>query len=116
MLKVNEYFDGKVKSIALENEEGNATAISNKIHELIDEKGRISVLGYIQRGGNPTRQERILSTRLGAYAVECLVQGKTGVLIGEVGCELKETPFKESYSTKKEIDQELLGLVEYLSI
>ena len=76
----------------------------------------ISVLGYIQRGGNSTRVYRVLATRLGAYSIKCLVKGKTGILVGEVGCQLTETPFKESFSTKKEIDKELLGLVEHLSI
>ncbi|MHA1481156.1 MAG: ATP-dependent 6-phosphofructokinase [Candidatus Thorarchaeota archaeon] len=102
--------------VAEGDEEGNASVISKKIHELIEEKGRISILGYIQRGGNPTRMDRVLATRLGAYSIKCLVNGKTGILVGEVGCQLTETPFKKSFSTKKEIDKELLGLVEHLSI
>ena len=102
--------------VAEGDEEGDALEISSKLYDLVHEKGRVSVLGYIQRGGNPTRMDRILATRLGAYSIKCLAKGKTGILVGEVGCQLTETPFKESFSTKKEIDKELLDLVEHLSI
>ncbi len=43
---------------------------------------RYTVLGYIQRGGSPTRFDRILATRMGVSAVDALMRGQSGVLIG----------------------------------
>lgn len=35
----------------------------------------MSILGYIQRGGNPTAKDRMYGSLMGAYAVEILVEG-----------------------------------------
>ncbi|MBN2230770.1 MAG: 6-phosphofructokinase [Candidatus Thorarchaeota archaeon] len=102
--------------VAEGDEEGDAMEISRKMSSMVGEDCRVSVLGYIQRGGNPTRQDRILATKLGAYSIDCIVNGKTGILVGEIGGKLSETPFEESYTKKKAIDTFLLSLVDALSI
>ena len=43
---------------------------------------RFTILGYVQRGGSPSRFDRILATRMGFAAVEALVEGESGVLMG----------------------------------
>ena len=43
---------------------------------------RVSVLGHIQRGGSPTAADRVLASRLGACAVELLLEGKGGRAVG----------------------------------
>ncbi|MHA2425789.1 MAG: ATP-dependent 6-phosphofructokinase [Candidatus Thorarchaeota archaeon] len=101
--------------VAEGDEEGDAMEISRKMSKLVGEDCRVSVLGYIQRGGNPTRQDRILATKLGAYAIDCLVRGETGVLVGEVKGELAMTPFVDT-KKPKELDSYLVNLVESLSI
>jgi 6-phosphofructokinase 1 len=101
--------------VAEGDELGNAQVIGNALSEKIGEKCRVSVLGYIQRGGNPTHFDRILATRLGAYAVECLLGGEHGGMVGEVNGELVLTPFEETWSNKKPIDQWMLGLLGELS-
>ncbi len=102
--------------VAEGDEEGDAMEISRKMSGLVGEQCRVSVLGYIQRGGNPTRQDRILATKLGAYAIDCIKQGKTGILVGEVKGELAETPFEESYTKKRSLDSYLIGLIDALTI
>ncbi|MFW9963402.1 MAG: ATP-dependent 6-phosphofructokinase [Candidatus Sifarchaeia archaeon] len=101
--------------VAEGDELGNADVIGKALSERINEKCRVSVLGYIQRGGNPTHFDRILATRLGAFAVECLLNGKHGGMVGEVDGNLLMTPFEETWITKKPIDQWMLGLLEELS-
>jgi len=101
--------------VAEGDELGNADTIGKKLNERIGEKCRVSVLGYIQRGGNPTHFDRILATRLGAYAIECLLGGESGGMVGEVGGKLIMTPFKETWTNKKPIDQWMLGLLDELS-
>jgi 6-phosphofructokinase 1 len=101
--------------VAEGDELGDANAIGKELSKRIGEKCRVSVLGYVQRGGNPTHFDRILATRLGAYAIECLLSGREGGLIGEVNGELILTPFKETWTKKKLIDEWMMGLVEELS-
>ena len=43
---------------------------------------RFTILGYVQRGGSPSRFDRILATRMGVAAVEALLEGETGVVLG----------------------------------
>ncbi len=102
--------------VAEGDEEGDAHTIAQKLSTKIGEKCRVSVLGYIQRGGNPTHHDRILATRLGAYAIECLLKGVSGVMLGMINGELTATPLEETFTKKKPIDQWLFSLVDELSI
>jgi 6-phosphofructokinase 1 len=109
---------GKSSSIIVVSEgddEGPAAAMGEKLSKLINERCRVSVLGYIQRGGNPTRQDRILATRLGAFAIECLLKGIKGVMLGEVGGKLTTTAFEQTWSKKKLLDQYLLDRIDDLA-
>ncbi|MEM0963423.1 MAG: 6-phosphofructokinase [Bacteroidota bacterium] len=76
---------------------------------------RVSVLGHIQRGGSPTARDRVLASRLGAAAVEALLEGHTGVMVGVVNNDLKLTPMRNVWSRKKDIDYDLLQLAALLS-
>ncbi|MEO0557533.1 MAG: 6-phosphofructokinase [Bacteroidota bacterium] len=76
---------------------------------------RVSVLGHIQRGGSPTARDRVLASRLGAAAVEMLLEGHTGVMVGVVNNDLKLTPMRNVWSRKKDIDYDLLQLTALLS-
>jgi 6-phosphofructokinase 1 len=102
--------------VAEGDEIGNANDIAKELAILVDERCRVSVLGYIQRGGNPTSFDRILSTRLGAYAIECLNNDIAGVLVGVVNGELTTTPLADTWSKKKNPESALLKLVDKLSI
>lgn len=101
--------------VAEGDELGNANTIGKELSKRIKEECRVSVLGYIQRGGNPTHFDRLLATKLGAYAIECLLGGEDGGLVGEVNGKLIMTPFKDTWTKKKPIDQWLLGLLSELS-
>ena len=101
--------------VAEGDELGNATVIGEELSKRVGEKCRVSVLGYIQRGGNPTHFDRILATRLGAFAIECLLGGKHGGMVGEVNGELIMTPFVDTWSKNKPYDEWMMGLLEELS-
>ena len=101
--------------VAEGDELGNAHVIADALSKKIKEEIRVSVLGYIQRGGNPTHCDRILATRLGAFAIECLLAGKHGGMVGEMNGKLVMTPFKETWTHKKPLDQWMLGLLDELS-
>ena len=76
---------------------------------------RVSVLGHIQRGGSPTARDRVLASRLGAAAVEALMEGHDGVMVGIVNNDLKLTPMRNVWSRKKDVDYDLLQLTALLS-
>ena len=60
---------------------GSAAEIAVKIKEAIDLDPRVTVLGHIQRGGTPSARDRVNATKMGYYAVETLLQGKSGRII-----------------------------------
>jgi 6-phosphofructokinase 1 len=77
---------------------------------------RVSVLGHIQRGGAPTCMDRVLASRLGVAAVESLREGRNGEMIGIVHGKIHFTPFSQAIKHNKEVNPELLKIVEILSL
>jgi 6-phosphofructokinase 1 len=57
---------------------------------------RVTVLGYVQRGGDPTAFDRLLATRMGAAAVEWTLEGKSGFMVGLQGSALVPVPLKRT--------------------
>ncbi|GAB5537756.1 MAG: 6-phosphofructokinase [Rubricoccaceae bacterium] len=104
--------------VAEGDELGGAHHIAQALREdraFDDIDTRVSVLGHIQRGGSPTARDRVLASRLGAAAVEMLLEGHTGVMVGVVNNDIKLTPMKNAWSRKKDIDYDLLQLTALLS-
>ncbi|MGB3368333.1 MAG: 6-phosphofructokinase [Acidaminobacteraceae bacterium] len=77
---------------------------------------RVSVIGYLQRGGTPSAFDRILSSRFGARAVELLMEGKMGRAIGIKGNAIIDLDITEALSKKKTIDENIYELAGKLSI
>ncbi|MBU1621538.1 MAG: ATP-dependent 6-phosphofructokinase [Gammaproteobacteria bacterium] len=69
---------------------------------------RASILGHIQRGGRPVGADRILATKLGAYAVEQLVQGAHLMMAGEINGKAGLYPLALTGDKKKQVDSYLL--------
>ena len=76
---------------------------------------RVVVLGHLQRGGSPTPEDRLLASQLGTWAVEAVLAGETGVMVGRVGQRQVLTPFEETYRAHRPIPAELLALVASLA-
>ena len=76
---------------------------------------RATILGYIQRGGNPTPEDRLLAARLGKYAVDLLHDGISGVAVGVIDGKLKATPIEEALTMVNEPNDELNKLVQKIS-
>ncbi|MEJ7557011.1 MAG: 6-phosphofructokinase [Pedobacter sp.] len=79
---------------------------------------RVSVLGHIQRGGKPSCMDRVLASRLGVAAVEGLLNGQSGEMVGLKNREIIFTPFSHAikHIDAKEISAAWLKLVEILSL
>ncbi len=75
---------------------------------------RVTILGHVQRGGNPSAFDRILASRSGVAAVESIARGKYGVLVGWVNNQIKTMPLDEVVAHKKVLDPALIELAHVL--
>ncbi|MCM3599257.1 6-phosphofructokinase [Robertmurraya korlensis] len=89
---------------------------SKKIKDATDLDTRVSVLGHIQRGGSPTAADRVLASRLGAFAVELLLEGKGGRAVGIEKNELIDHDIIEILTRKHTVNQSMYNLSKELSI
>ena len=77
---------------------------------------RVSILGHLQRGGRPSAFDRILASRLGVAAIEALKEGQRNVMIGVKNDEIVYVPITKAVKIDKPIGQELLDVMDTLSI
>ena len=77
---------------------------------------RVTILGHLQRGGSPTAQDRILASRMGAAAVDALLDGQRNVMVGDANDEIVYVPFSKAIKKHKPIDRDLLDTLKRLSI
>lgn len=89
--------EGKLYDIIVVAEgAGDILDIEKELAKKIDTDIRVTILGHVQRGGAPTANDRILATKLGVKAVELLIAGEAGLMVGmESG---KVTTHKLSYA------------------
>lgn len=109
---------GKKHSIIIVAE-GAASGVEmgKQIKEASQFDTRVSVLGHMQRGGTPTASDRVLASRLGARAVELLLENKGGRAVGIVRNEIVDYDLIEAFKKDKhQIDIGLLKLSKELSI
>ena len=77
---------------------------------------RVSILGHLQRGGSPTARDRILATRLGAGAIDALLDGQRNVMIGIRNDEVIYVPFADAIRSDKPMNKNLIKVLDQLSI
>ena len=88
---------GSIVIVAEGDDGGGAKEIMDKVAPLMPGYTlRHSVLGHIQRGGNPSAFDRMLATRMGAYAVQLIIEGKSNVMIGSRGDDLQIQPLNNA--------------------
>lgn len=114
------YRRGKPHAIIVvaEGAEYNAAALERYFERHRERLGfdlRVTTLGHVQRGGEPSASDRILATRLGAAAVEQLLQDNFGVLVGWIKGEVATTPLTDVVSKTKPLDLSLLKLADVLA-
>jgi 6-phosphofructokinase 1 len=99
------------------NESGGAYKVAQAVNERFDHyEIRVSVLGHMQRGGNPSALDRLLASELGYHAVMALKEGQSSVMVGKVHKDICFTPLEDAIKHHKGINPELLRLSEVLSI
>ena len=95
---------------------GNAYDVSKSIEEKTGIDTRVTILGYIQRGGSPTSYDRIVASKMGIKAIDLLKEGKTGRALGIKCNQIIDIDINEALEIKKEFDTEMYNTAKILSI
>ena len=98
---------------------GSADEIMAMVREKIKDPSKefkVTTLGHIQRGGNPTARDRVLASRCGMAAVEGLIEGKTNCMAGVMNMQVVYTPFADCIGKPKPLISDHLKLIDILSI
>ena len=108
---------GKLHSIIIVAE-GAASAIEvgDEIRKRTGLETRITILGHLQRGGTPTALDRMLASRMGAKAVELLLQGANRKMVGIAAGELLALDLEDVLSREKVLDRSIWELAAVLAI
>src|SRR5215212_2350606 len=76
---------------------------------------RVCILGHIQRGGSPSCLDRLIASRMGYHAVECLIEGRYNVFVGILNNKMHYIPLENAVKTKGKISEEWLKIVKILA-
>lgn len=108
---------GKLNSIII-NAEGSGVSsdeLAKEIAEVTGRETRIVVLSYLQRGGVPTLDDRLLASQSGAKAIELIQSGIKNRAIGTVNGKIQALEIEGALAEKPEFDHELYELIDVLS-
>ena len=106
---------GKDHAIVIVSEKvTDVNSLADKISQKTGFAGRATVLGHVQRGGAPTPSDRVLASRLGAKAVELLLQGVGGHCVGIKNNEIVHMPIEEAMNLPRDSKKEFYRLFESL--
>ena len=100
--------------------EGDDFGGANEVGKIITERlpmqdVRVCILGHIQRGGSPSCFDRLIASRMGYSAVECLLEGRHNVFVGIVNNRMHYTPLNEAVKKKQRINEEWMKIVKILA-
>lgn len=103
--------------VVAEGEEfGGADELAKHIKlQIPDQDLRVCILGHIQRGGAPSCFDRVIASRMGYHAIECLMEGRFNVFIGIVNNKMNYTPLDEAVKKKQRISEEWMKIVKILA-
>lgn len=117
---VNQIEDGKKRNkkhfiVTLAELMTDANDLAKEIEKRTGVETRATVLGHTQRGGSPTAADRVLAGRMGAYAVELLLQDYGGRCVGIVANQLKHFDILEALDLPRQFDEDMYALARKLS-
>jgi len=95
---------------------GGCEELRDKIEEVSGIETKLNTLGYLQRGGSPTAQDRVTASRMGSKAVELLREGKVNRIIGIKNNEMYDIDIIEGLEIKNNEVSDLARLAKIISI
>ena len=114
---INNRKHGKTHHIIINAEGiGHSTSMARRIEAATGIETRATILGYMQRGGNPTFKDRFYASIMGAYAADILCEGKTNRVIGHQGGKFVDFDIDEALAMQKDIDDYEYSVSRILSM
>ncbi|WP_294349189.1 6-phosphofructokinase [uncultured Clostridium sp.] len=94
---------------------GGAFELAKDVEDVTGIETRATILGHTQRGGSPSAFDRVLASKMGAKAVEVLLEGKTSRVIGIRDNKIVDDDIDEALAIERKFDKELYNIAEVLS-
>ncbi len=100
--------------------EGDEFGGANEVARFVKERlpyldTRVCILGHIQRGGSPSALDRVIASRMGYQAVECLISGRYNVFVGILNNKLNYVPLQDAGKLKGQINEEWIKIMKVLA-
>lgn len=100
--------------------EGDVFGGANEVAKFVKERlpyidARVCILGHIQRGGSPSALDRVIASRMGYQAVECLIEGRYNVFVGILNNKLNYVPLEDAGKQKGQINEEWIKIMKVLA-
>lgn len=107
---------GKIHNLVILAEGiGGAQELATYVEGVTGIETRATVLGHIQRGGSPSATDRVLASKMGARAVEVLIEGKTSRVIGIKNNEIIDQDIDEALALDRTFNDELFNMADEIS-
>jgi 6-phosphofructokinase len=81
--------------------QGNTLRLAKQLEELTHLESRVTILGYVQRGGTPSPADRLLATRLGSACGDLINEGVFGVMVAARGDGTEPVPLEKVAGKRK---------------
>ena len=95
---------------------GGANELAKFLKEQIPQAdARVCILGHIQRGGAPSCIDRVIASRMGYQAVECLIEGRFNVFVGILNNKMHYIPLENAVKNKNKVSDEWMKIVKILA-
>lgn len=95
---------------------GHSTSMARRIEAATGVETRATILGYMQRGGNPTAMDRYYASIMGAYAVDIMLQGKTNRVVGYRNGVFTDFDIEDALKMQKNIDEYQFEVAHLLTV
>ena len=101
---LNERIEAKREIAELDvRHQGNTMRLARQLEDLTHLESRVTILGYVQRGGTPCATDRILATRLGTACADLINERKFGVMVAARGDDMEPVPLDEVAGKRKSV-------------
>ena len=101
--------------IVAEGYEMHCQEVAKRLEEAVGVDVRVTILGHIQRGGTPSPQDRVMATKMGAYAVDILLAGKSQRIVALRDNKVCDIDIEEALAMEKPLSEQLVRAEELIS-
>ena len=95
---------------------GDSIGLAERLEELTGLETRATILGHLQRGGNPTAKDRMYASTMGVMAVDLIAEGKLNRVVGYKQGEFVEFDIEEALTMNKDLSQRQMNVLKLLTL